>query len=90
MSFTQSAKLVPLSNGGIQIVNASGTVLLSITSAGAVTFGAAATTGALTLQSVTTTERNALTAVAGMVVFNSTTSKLNFYTGAAWEAVTSA
>ena len=39
----------------------------------------------------TTTERNALTAlVAGQFIYNETTNKLNVYTGAGWEAVTSA
>ena len=43
------------------------------------------------LASFTTTARDLLTSVpAGSVIFNSTTSKLNFYTGSAWEAVTSA
>jgi hypothetical protein len=42
------------------------------------------------LPSYTTTERDALTARAGLTIFNSTTSKLNFYNGSAWEAVTSA
>ena len=42
------------------------------------------------LASFTTTARDLLTSVpAGSVIFNSTTSKLNFYTGSAWEAVTS-
>ena len=43
----------------------------------------------LKLPSLTTAERDALTASAGMTVFNSTTSKLNVYTGAAWEVKTS-
>jgi hypothetical protein len=48
----------------------------------------------------TTTQRNALTVdataiatnkiVAGTVIYNSTTNKINFWNGAAWEAVTSA
>lgn len=39
----------------------------------------------------TTTQRDALVGMtSGMTIFNTTTSKLNFYTGAAWEAVTSA
>ena len=39
----------------------------------------------------TTTTRDALTVViAGSIILNTTTSKLNFYTGSAWEAVTSA
>ena len=46
--------------------------------------------GRLTLPVLTTTQRDALTAVEGMIIFNTTTNKLNFYTGAAWEAVTSA
>lgn len=41
--------------------------------------------------SLTTAERDALTGVsAGAIIFNETTSKLNFYTGSGWEAVTSA
>lgn len=48
----------------------------------------------------TTTERNALTAdadaiadnkiVAGDTIYNTTTNKINFWNGAAWEVVTSA
>ena len=38
---------------------------------------------------VTTTERDALSAEAGMLVYNTTTSKLNVYTSA-WEEVSSA
>lgn len=40
--------------------------------------------------SYTTTERDNLTPTAGLIIFNSTTSKLNFYNGSAWAAVTSA
>lgn len=35
----------------------------------------------------TQTERNALTATSGMIIFNSTTSKLEVYNGSAWVAV---
>ena len=39
---------------------------------------------------LTTAQRDAIaTPGAGLVVYNSTTNKLNVYTGAAWEAVTS-
>lgn len=45
----------------------------------------------LKLTSLTTTQRDAISAPAeGLLIFNTTTNKLNFYTGAAWEAVTSA
>jgi hypothetical protein len=41
---------------------------------------------------MTTTQRDAIAAPvpAGLMVYNSTTNKLNFYNGTAWEAVTSA
>lgn len=40
---------------------------------------------------LTTAERDALAEVeAGAVIYNTTTNKLNFYNGSAWEAVTSA
>lgn len=42
------------------------------------------------LPGFTTAERNALTATRGQIVFNTTTNKLNFWNGTAWEAVTSA
>jgi len=42
------------------------------------------------LPSFTTTERDALSNTAGMLILNTTTGKLNFNTGTGWEAVTSA
>lgn len=40
---------------------------------------------------LTTSERDAIsTPASGLLIFNTTTSKLNFYNGSAWEAVTSA
>jgi hypothetical protein len=38
---------------------------------------------------VTTTQRDAMTVTAGAMVYNSTTSKINFYNGSAWKVVTS-
>ena len=49
---------------------------------------ATATIGTLIIKSYTTTERDALTAEAGMLIYNSTTSKLNVYTSA-WEVISS-
>jgi hypothetical protein len=47
--------------------------------------------GSIGFPSHTTTERDALTDLAaGQTIYNSTTNKLNFYNGSAWEAVTSA
>ena len=39
---------------------------------------------AVKFASMTTTQRNALTAAAGMVVFNTTDTKLQVYTGSTW------
>ena len=41
-------------------------------------------TDAIVVDSLTTTERNALTAVNGMVIYNSTTSRVEMYQGGAW------
>jgi len=35
----------------------------------------------------TTTERNALTATAGMIIYNSTTTKVEAYNGSNWVAL---
>jgi hypothetical protein len=40
--------------------------------------------------SVTAAERALMTATAGLCVLNTDTGKLNFYTGAGWEVITSA
>ena len=40
---------------------------------------------ALNLKSYTTTQRDALTSVAGDIIYNSTTSKVETYNGSAWE-----
>jgi len=42
------------------------------------------TTGAVILPRMTTTQRNALTAAAGMMVYNTTDSKFQGYDGSAW------
>ena len=90
MSYQEGTRWIPQANGGMQLQTSAGTALLTVSSVGVVTYGAAATTGAMRVQSMTTAQRDALTGVAGMLIYNSTTNKLNFYAAAAWEAVTSA
>lgn len=41
-------------------------------------------------EQMTTTERDASSPTAGKLIYNTTTNKLNFYNGTAWEVVTSA
>ena len=45
--------------------------------------------GIAATRNVTTTEKNALAAEAGWVVFDTTLGKLCVYTGAAWQTITS-
>jgi hypothetical protein len=45
--------------------------------------------GVFAATQLTTAEKNALPAVAGWVVFDTTLDKLCVYTGAAWETITS-
>lgn len=44
----------------------------------------ASTDGALIVPRMTTTQRNLLTAVNGMIIYNSTTNQFNFYENAVW------
>jgi len=41
----------------------------------------------LHLYQYTDAERDALTAVKGMFIYNTTTNKLNYYNGSAWKSV---
>jgi len=85
------------------VISASGgTELMRLTDSGNVGIGTASPNGAAVLDvssttrgflppRMTTTQRNAITTPpAGLMVYNTTTNKLNFYNGTAWEAVTSA
>jgi hypothetical protein len=46
---------------------------------------------AMTLPGLSTTARDAIASpVARMIIYNTTTNKINVYTGSAWEVVTSA
>jgi len=65
----------------------------TLNDSGAVNFANAGvtTTRYMIPPKVTTTQRNALlNKVSGALVYNTTTNKLNFWNGSAWEAVTSA
>jgi len=67
------------------------TIRMSTAGTERVTIDSSAIAMALPVQlpTYTTTERDALSPSAGWLILNSTTGKLNFYTGSAWEAVTS-
>ena len=67
---------------------------LDMSEAGAATFSAGVTTngpvtitttaGALTVPRMNTTQRNALTAAVGMIIYNTTDSKFQGYAGSSW------
>jgi hypothetical protein len=71
----------------------SGAELLEIVQAGATarcTTQQIANLAQLTVaQNVTTTQKNALSAVSGQLVFDTTLGKLCVYTGSAWQTITS-
>ena len=88
-----------ISNGDIKFSGSNGGVgttalTLDMSEAGAATFNAGVTangpvtvtttTGALTLPRMTTTQRNALTAANGMIVYNTTDNKFQGYAGGSW------
>lgn len=68
------------SNVGIGTTAPSSKAILDLTS----------TTKGLLLPRMTTTQRDAITSPdAGLIIYNTTSNKLNFYNGSAWEVVTS-
>jgi hypothetical protein len=89
-------------SGGFAFYVNQGTEAVRIDSTGGVGLGATtpnakalldltSTTRGFLPPRMTTAQRDAITSVpAGLMIYNTTTNKLNFYNGSAWEAVTSA
>jgi hypothetical protein len=72
-------------------IDSTGNVGIGTTANAVAILDVASTTKGFLPPRMTTTERNAIvTPPAGLMVYNTTTNKLNFYNGTAWEAVTSA
>lgn len=74
-----------VSTGGIDFYaggSAAGNKRMTLSSAGILEL--IATTGALLLPRLTTTQQNALTAVNGMLIYNTSTNKFRGYAGGAW------
>ena len=68
-----------------------GSVGVGSAAPGSAALAVTSTTQGLLLPRMTATQRDAIASpAAGLVVYNSTSGKLNFYNGSAWEAVTSA
>jgi len=75
----------------MRISETGGLLIGTITDVPSANLALASTTKGLRLNVLTTAQRDAISSPAeGLLIFNTTTNKLNFYTGAAWEAVTSA
>tara|TARA_R100000664_G_scaffold4604_1_gene9182 strand:- start:119 stop:826 length:708 start_codon:yes stop_codon:yes gene_type:complete len=66
-------------------ITGSNPVALAVT--GSADIGGGATDAYIIFPRHTNTTRDALTAKAGMVIYNTQTNKLNFYNGSAWRAV---
>ena len=83
LRFNEISKAIEYAVGGSWLsANAGGVVT------GSVSFSGATTT--FTPPTLTSTQRDALTATPGMLIYNTTTNKLNVRTVATWEVVTSA
>jgi hypothetical protein len=77
-----------VSGGHVQFLATLGKIQLGTVAAGV---RSAVSINGLELLSLTAAQRDALTSVTeGTLIFNTDSNKLNFYTGAGWEAVTSA
>lgn len=71
-------------------IDSAGNVGIGTTANAAALLDVSSTTKGFLPPRMTTTERNAIsTPPAGLMVYNTTTNKINFYNGTAWEAVTS-
>jgi hypothetical protein len=68
--------------GGGWLINYTGSAVTTQTASTALEVNG--TTGAVLFPRLTTTQRDALTATAGMVIFNTTTSKFQGYEGSTW------
>lgn len=76
------------SDGSIRIVGSG--IGVNATAASNVAFQIDSTTKTFVLPRMSTTQRNAISSpLEGSMVYNTTTKKLNLYTGSAWEAITS-
>lgn len=89
-----------VTNHDTQLV-ANGGPVLTLKAAGNVSIGTTTPNAAALLQldsttrgflppRMDTTQRDAISAVAGLMIYNTSTNKLNFYNGSTWEVITSA
>lgn len=86
-AFTGGLRMVTLGSTPLALAT-NGTTRLSLAGAGTITASApleiTGTTSYLKVVSLNSTQRDALTAATGMVVYNSTASKLQVYSGGSW------
>ena len=72
-------------------IDSSGSVGIGVTANASAILDAQSTTKGVRMPNMTTTQKNAIsTPAAGLMVFDTTLSKLCVYTGAAWQTITSA
>lgn len=79
-------RVVDDSNNGIEVADG-GAVGIGGTAATDVLLDLASTTAAFRPPSMTTTQRDLLTALAGMMIYNTTTNTMQFYNGSTWATI---
>ena len=81
---TPDAQISNNGGGALMILQYGGNVGIGVVPATSAKLELSGTTGALLITRLTTAERNALTAVNGMLIYNTTTSKFQGYEAGAW------
>jgi hypothetical protein len=83
-SATPDAQISNSGGGPLMILQYGGNVGIGVVPATSAKLELSGTTGALLITRLTTAERNALTAINGMLIYNTTTAKFQGYEAGAW------
>ncbi len=88
-SGTSTFAAIDVNGGAIDgaVIGANAAAAITGTAISGTSITVTGTAGVMKLNTLTTTQRNALTAAVGMIVYNSTTSKIEAYAGSAWVAL---
>ena len=88
-SGTSTFATIDVNGGAIDgaVIGANAAAAITGTAISGTSITVTGTTGTMKLNTMTTGQRNGLTAAVGMIIYNSTTSKIEAYAGSAWVAL---
>ena len=87
VALDNSTYYADLANAGISLLIAGRVGIGTITPTASTLLDLTSTTAAFLPPRMTTAQRDALTAINGMIVYNSTTGAMNYYKAGAWTAI---